>query len=88
MIHKCEEYLDQLYNYLDGELSSDECTLLKAHLEDCPPCLQEYERDAILKALVRRSCACEEAPATLRAQILTQITTVSYTEVRVRRPMS
>lgn len=88
MSHKCDEYLDQLYNYLDGELSSDECTQLKAHLEDCPPCLQEYERDAILKALVRRSCACEQAPATLRAQILTQITTVSYTEVRVRRPMS
>ena len=81
----CDAYISQLYTYLDGELSEHERAQLQAHLEDCPPCLQEYERDAILKALVRRSCACEQAPAALRAQIMTQITTVTVTEVRVHR---
>lgn len=85
MTHDCDAYLNQLYTYLDGELTDGECAHLRAHLEDCPPCLQEYERDAILKELVRRSCVCESAPDTLRAQILTQITTVRVTEVRVRR---
>ena len=81
----CDAYISQLYTYLDGELSDHECAQLQAHLEDCPPCLQEYERDAILKALVRRSCTSEIAPATLRAQILTQITTVTVTQVRLHR---
>ena len=55
------------------------------HLTADPAVLAEYERDLVLKALVRRSCACEQAPEKLRAQILTQITTVSVTTVEVRR---
>ncbi len=85
MSAECDLYLAQLYTYLDGELTDGECTVLREHLEDCPPCLEEYERDAILKALVRRSCACEPAPATLRAQIMTQITTVQISQIHIRR---
>ncbi|MEO8850394.1 MAG: mycothiol system anti-sigma-R factor [Allobranchiibius sp.] len=85
MTHNCDAYISQLYTYLDGELSDFECAHLRAHLKECPPCLQEYERDAILKALVRRSCASEAAPATLRAQIMTQITTVRVGDIRIHR---
>ncbi|TWP35259.1 mycothiol system anti-sigma-R factor [Leekyejoonella antrihumi] len=77
----CDDYVAHLYEYIDGELSAQECAALKAHLQDCPPCLDEYERDALLKTLIRRSCACEQAPAMLRTQILTQITTVTVTRV-------
>lgn len=69
----CREYVAQLHSYLDGELTDAERLVLRQHLESCPPCLDEYERDAMLKALVRRSCPCEKAPATLRTQILTRI---------------
>ncbi len=85
MTHNCDAYLNQLYTYLDGELTDLECAHLRSHLEACPPCLQEYERDAILKALVRRSCTSELAPETLRAQIMTHIATVRITEVRIHR---
>lgn len=74
---ECRRVVDQIYAYLDGELEAFEVERLRAHLEDCPPCVTEYERDQLLKALIRRSCACEPAPATLRMQILTQITTVT-----------
>lgn len=80
----CDEYLAQLYSYLDGELSDEQALALQAHLEDCPPCLDEFHRDQLLKALVRRSCACEPAPQALRAQIMTTITTVEVTTTTVR----
>lgn len=81
----CRAVVEQIYAYLDGELDERDVVRLKQHLEECPPCVTEYERDQLLKALVRRSCACEQAPEKLRAQILTQITTVSVTTVEVRR---
>ena len=41
MTHNCDAYLNQLYTYLDGELTDLECAHLRSHLEACPPCLQE-----------------------------------------------
>lgn len=81
MSDKCPEYIENLYAYIDGELSDEQYEELKQHLVDCPPCLTEYERDVLLKKLVKRACQCEEAPAQLRTSILTRIS-YSYTEVR------
>lgn len=75
MSGECAELYQLLDAYVDGELSEGECDRLKSHLVECPSCLSEYERDALLKALVRRSCQCEAAPSALRAQILTRIST-------------
>lgn len=80
MSDKCPGYVENLYAYIDGELSDEQCIELKEHLLDCPPCLTEYERDMLLKKLVKRACACEPAPASLRTTILTRIS-YSYTEV-------
>ncbi|NHN56425.1 mycothiol system anti-sigma-R factor [Calidifontibacter sp. DB0510] len=80
----CASYLEHLYEFLDGELTDDDRAALAAHLQDCPPCLNEYERDLLMKALVRRSCQCESAPAELRTRIMAQIS-VQVTTVQVRR---
>jgi len=45
-------------------------------------CLDEYQQDELLKAIIRRSCACEAAPEQLRTRILASITTV---QVRYER---
>lgn len=84
MSGECAELYQLLDAYVDGELSEGECQRLKAHLVTCPSCLSEYERDALLKALVRRSCHCEQAPSTLRAQILTRISTFATDGQTVR----
>ena len=80
----CSDYLSQLYEYLDGELDEAVRSRLRAHLDDCPPCLDECQRDALLKSLVRRSCQCEQAPDQLRTQILARLTTVRVTTVHLR----
>lgn len=75
----CREVLERVYQYLDGELDDHTVGKIQQHLDECRPCLSEYDLDVVLKALVRRSCGGECAPEQLRARIMLQIT-----EVRVR----
>ena len=75
----CREVLDRVFEYLDGEMTGHDVDKIRQHLDECGPCLREYDLDDALKALVRRSCGHEPAPASLRARIMVQIT-----EVRVR----
>ena len=79
----CSRARLQLYEYLDGEMDPDDCVKIRQHLEQCGPCLKEYDIDQTLKALVRRSCGCEVAPTELRTQIISRITTINMTvEIR------
>ncbi|HEX3002893.1 MAG TPA: mycothiol system anti-sigma-R factor [Angustibacter sp.] len=72
----CSEVLDRVYEYLDNEMEELDCAKIRQHLDECGPCLKQYDLDLALKALIRRSCACEPAPQELRTKILTRITTV------------
>ena len=72
----CREVLDRVYEYLDGEMNPSDLTKIRVHLEECSPCLRQYDLDEALKALIRRSCACEPAPASLRERIMLRITEV------------
>jgi mycothiol system anti-sigma-R factor len=76
----CREALAHLYEYLDGEVGADDHARIAEHLDECGPCLQEFDVERIVKALVARSC-CQVAPSALRAKVLAQIVTV-----RVSRP--
>ncbi len=72
----CSHALMQVYQYLDGEMGTDDCAKIREHLAQCGPCLDEYDIDQMLKTLVRRSCGCESAPTQLRMQIMARITTI------------
>ena len=73
----CAQALARVYEYLDGELSPADLDKIREHIDDCGPCLQQYDLDVALKALVRRSCQ-ESAPADLRERIM-----VKLTEIRI-----
>lgn len=73
---KCSEVLNRVYEYLDGEMSEHDVAKIRQHLEECRPCLSQYDIDLALKALLRRSCACESAPQELRSRIMVRITEV------------
>ena len=72
----CSEVLHRIYEYLDGEMSTDDVRRVAAHLSECQPCLAEHDLDVALKQAVRRSCSGEAAPAAVRMQILQRITRV------------
>ncbi|AOP53426.1 mycothiol system anti-sigma-R factor [Brevibacterium aurantiacum] len=69
------ESLMRIYHYLDGELTTIEIREISVHLEQCPSCHDEYEIEALLKELVRRSCSREQAPMGLREKIRQRIAT-------------
>lgn len=72
----CAEVLDQVYEYLNGELGDESIARVRRHLDDCSPCLQEFGLEDSVRKLVATSCACETAPERLRLQILSRITEV------------
>ena len=77
----CADFLERIVCLLDNELYGTEVAEVKAHLEECAPCLQSYDLQRTVKALVARSCH-EHAPDSLRERVRIQIQQiqVTYTE--------
>jgi mycothiol system anti-sigma-R factor len=81
----CDEVLADVYLYLDDETDAEARTRIKAHLDDCAPCLRQFGLEHDVKSLIARSCGGDIAPAPLKDRIrlrLTQVTietgTVEY----------
>ena len=72
----CADVLDRVYAYLDGEIDLAECAKIRQHLEECAPCLEEYDLDSAIKALVARTCGCDVASEDLRGKVLARIRAV------------
>jgi mycothiol system anti-sigma-R factor len=70
--HECQEALQELYTFLDGELTVDRREHIRVHLEDCNPCLEHYDFEAELKIVISSKCK-EQVPASLREQVLRAI---------------
>ena len=75
----CVEVLEHVHDYLDGEISEQERVLIVQHLEECPPCVHQFQVVRTVKALVHRSCGSSPAPDRLRLEIVTRIRQVSIT---------
>jgi mycothiol system anti-sigma-R factor len=69
----CNDVLDRVYDYLDGELDSNWSSDIRQHLDECGPCLEEYGLDQVVKQLVARHCGCDPVPEDLRAKVLSRI---------------
>lgn len=88
----CSQALYRMMEYIDGEMTNDEAKGLMEHLTSCGPCLAEHDIDQVLKQVVHRSCAQEQAPSSLRVRIMQKITTIcddgSWSEVTQVRHIS
>ena len=74
----CADFLERIVCLLDDELDGGEVAEVKAHLEECAPCLQSYDLQRTVKALVARSCT-ERAPESLRQRVRVQIQEIRVT---------
>ena len=68
----CAEVLQRMFFFIDNELAQADSRQIQQHLEDCGPCLEKYDLERTVKALVQRSCS-EHAPETLRDRVLLRI---------------
>lgn len=67
--------IERLYEYLDGALSHNDLVEIKEHLDGCPECAEEHDLECVIRSVVKRSCT-EEAPQTLKANILARISQI------------
>ncbi len=65
----CEEVLDELYTFLDGELTDDKRATIGRHLDDCSPCLETVDFYAELRIVVSQRCR-DQVPEALRQRVL------------------
>lgn len=65
----CRDCVRALYPYLDRELSDDDVSEVRRHLDDCSPCLNMYQFEESLQRLVRVRCQEQSAPESLRERI-------------------
>ena len=64
----CNDTLRELYLYLDGQLTDEDRVHIQQHLDDCSPCLEAFDFEAVLRLVVRSRCV-DEVPESLRARI-------------------
>jgi mycothiol system anti-sigma-R factor len=65
----CNETLRELETFLDGELTPDVLAEMRAHLGDCPSCLEAFDFHAELKSVIAAKCQNDEMPPGLLARI-------------------
>ncbi|MDX6359406.1 MAG: hypothetical protein QOH37_2460 [Nocardioidaceae bacterium] len=77
----CADFLERIVYFLDNELDEDDVADVRVHLDECAPCLQNYDLQRTVKAMVARSCH-ETAPEGLRQRVRVQIQQIQvrYTE--------
>ena len=65
----CNETLRELETFLDGELTPEARTAIHSHLDGCQDCLQAFDFQAELKAVIAAKCRSDEIPPGLLARI-------------------
>lgn len=65
---QCVEALEQLYLYIDGELTEEIRLTITHHLDDCPPCFEFYGFEAELRQVISVRCR-DQVPDALRQRI-------------------
>lgn len=69
---ECVDFLERIIRLIDNELEEGDCAVVRAHIDTCSPCLERYDLQRTVKALVARSCS-EVAPTELRDRVRIQI---------------
>jgi anti-sigma factor RsiW len=65
----CENCLEMLNSYIDGELSADEAAQVREHLQSCADCAREHRKLLETSSLLRGRLMRYEAPDVLKARI-------------------
>jgi len=68
----CDRTLQELYPFLDGELTEEVRVRIEVHLDECPPCKGGYDFEAELRRVVAARCI-DRVPDELRARIAAAI---------------
>jgi anti-sigma factor (TIGR02949 family) len=65
----CQDLLQRLWAYLDGEADEELCDDFRAHIEKCLPCKQHADFEVKLRQIIQAKCRGERAPEHLRLNL-------------------
>lgn len=65
----CNEVIERLYLWLDGELDAKYCADLEAHIERCAECLGRSGVERRFKEMIQEKCSQHEVPGSLVERI-------------------
>ncbi len=66
--HDCGDILEELQEFISGELTPVNRARIEGHLDDCPPCLDAFDFEADLRKVIANRCH-DEVPQDLRQRI-------------------
>jgi mycothiol system anti-sigma-R factor len=64
----CNETIEKLYYYLDGELTDERRVEIKQHLDECGPCLGAFDFESDLRRIIANRCK-DHVPESLRQRV-------------------
>jgi mycothiol system anti-sigma-R factor len=64
----CDESIERLYAYLDGELTDERRTEIARHLDLCSPCVQAFGFEAELRKVIASRCK-DRVPESLVSRV-------------------
>ncbi len=64
----CNETIERLYHYLDGELTDERRAEIQEHLDECSPCLSAFDFEADLRKVISNRCK-DHVPDSLRQRV-------------------
>jgi len=64
----CNETIERLYHYLDGELTDERRVEIKVHLDECGPCVGAFDFEADLRKVIANRCK-DHVPDSLRERV-------------------
>jgi anti-sigma factor (TIGR02949 family) len=65
----CNEVLERLWAYLDGEAAEAECQDLEDHIARCLGCRHHADFEVRLRQAIQSKCLTERAPQKLREDL-------------------
>jgi len=69
----CEEAVERVFEWLDGELDPESATRIGEHLEICARCYPMVRFERSFRAAFERACRCERMPDEVAAGVMDQL---------------
>ena len=65
----CDAVIERIYEFLDGELTSDVDVQIRDHLGHCRTCYPHFRHEEVFLRFLERHAQIEKAPPSLRRRI-------------------
>lgn len=69
----CDEVIERVYEFLDGELTQDVEAKIREHLAKCTTCYPHFRHEEVFLRFLERRAQIEKAPPSLRRRIFKQL---------------